>query len=226
MDLRKRPWKRNKAHDLNLSTWNVRSLFRPGALNNLIQELKRYKINTAAVQEMRWKGNDIFDSDDYTICCSGSSDKNIFGTGSLVHKKLKNSIMDFVPVDERTCHLRLRGEFFNKTLICIHAPTEEKEETEKNSYYDKLNCVYQKAPTHDIKMIMMDMNAKVGKDMRVHNVDRYSLHEMLNDNGTRLIDFAISRNMVIRSVRFLIRTFMKKSGYPLMVIQKIRLTMC
>jgi exonuclease III len=81
MDLRKRPWKQIKAYDLNLATWNVRSLFRPGTLKNLIQELKKYKINIAAVQDMRWKGNDTFDSDDYTICYSGSSDKNIFGTG-------------------------------------------------------------------------------------------------------------------------------------------------
>jgi hypothetical protein len=49
---------------------------------------------------------------------------------------------------------------------------------------------------------MGDMNVKVGKDMRAHNVGRYSLHEVSNDNGTRLIDFAISRNMVISSVRF------------------------
>jgi exonuclease III len=113
---------------------------------------------------MRWKGKDIFNSDDYTICYNGSSDKNIFGTGFLVHKKLKNSIMDFVPVDERTCCLRSRGKSFNTTLICIHAPREE-EETEKNSFYDKLDRVYQKAPTHDIKIIMGDMKAKVGKEM-------------------------------------------------------------
>jgi hypothetical protein len=61
------------------------------------------------------------------------------------------SIMDFVPVDERTCCLRLRGEFFNTTLICIHSPTEEKE-TEKNSFYDKLDRVYQKAPAHTLKL--------------------------------------------------------------------------
>jgi exonuclease III len=161
-----------------------------------------------------------------TICCSDSSDKSIFGTGFLVHKKLKSSIMDFIPVDERTCCLRLRGKFFNTTLICINAPTEEEEDTEKNSFYDKLDHVYQKAPTHDIKIIMGDMNVKVGKDMRAHNVGRYSLHEVSNDNGTRLIDFAISRNMVINIVRYLIRTFTKKPVYPLMVIQKIGLTMC
>jgi hypothetical protein len=97
---------------------------------------------------MRWKGNDIFDSDDYTICYNGSSYKNIFETCFLVHRKLKNSIMDFVPVDERTCCLRSRGKSFNTILICIHAPREEKEETEKKSFYEKLDRVYQKAPTH------------------------------------------------------------------------------
>jgi hypothetical protein len=65
--LRERPWKRNEAFDLNLATWNVRSLFKPGTLKNLIQELKWYKICIAALQEIRWKGKDIFDSDDYTI---------------------------------------------------------------------------------------------------------------------------------------------------------------
>jgi hypothetical protein len=45
----------------------VRSLFRPSTLKNLIQELKKYKINIAAEQELRGKGNDIFDSDVYGI---------------------------------------------------------------------------------------------------------------------------------------------------------------
>jgi hypothetical protein len=49
---------------------------------------------------------------------------------------------------------------------------------------------------------MRDMNAKVGKDMRDHNIGRYSLHEVSNGNGMRLIDFAVNRNMVISSVRF------------------------
>jgi hypothetical protein len=79
-------------------------------------------------------------------------------------------------------------------------PTEEEEGTEKNSFCDKLDRVHQKAPMHDIKIIMGDMNEKVGKDMRAHNVGRYSLHEVSNDNGTRLIDFAVSRN--ISSMRF------------------------
>jgi hypothetical protein len=78
-----------------MSVWNVRNLFRAGTLKNLIQELKKYKLNVAAVQEIWWKGNDIFDSDDYTVCYSGSNDRSTFETCFLVHKKLKDSIMGF-----------------------------------------------------------------------------------------------------------------------------------
>jgi endonuclease/exonuclease/phosphatase family metal-dependent hydrolase len=53
--------------------------------------------------------------------------------------------------------------------------------------------VYQKAPAHDIKIIMGDMNAKVGKDLRAHNAGE---HNMM------LIGFAVSKDMVISSVRF------------------------
>jgi hypothetical protein len=136
------------------------------------------------------------------MCYSGSNDRNFLGTGFLVHKRLRNSIIDFVPVDEHICCLRNKGKFFNTTLICVHARTEDKDETEKNSCYDNLDRIYQKVATHDIKIIMGDMNAKAGKVSKVHNVGIHSLHKVSNDNGIRLIDFTISRNMVKSSVRF------------------------
>jgi hypothetical protein len=46
---------------------------------------------------------------------------------------------------------------------------------------------------------MGDMNAKVGKDMRIHNLSR---HGESNNNGMRLTDPSISINMVISSMRF------------------------
>jgi hypothetical protein len=39
--------------DLRLATWNVRSLYRPGGLRITINELKKYKIAIAAIQETR-----------------------------------------------------------------------------------------------------------------------------------------------------------------------------
>jgi hypothetical protein len=61
-----------------------------GAIRNLIGELKKYGIMTAAIQEINWRGNDVFDSEDYTVRCSRNSGaRNVFCTGFFVHKKLK-----------------------------------------------------------------------------------------------------------------------------------------
>jgi hypothetical protein len=40
--------------DLRLATWNVRSLYRPGGLRITINELRKYKIAIAAIQETMW----------------------------------------------------------------------------------------------------------------------------------------------------------------------------
>jgi hypothetical protein len=53
------PIKRNKDKDMMLATWNVRSLYRPRALAKLKEELKRYGIAIAAVQEIIWNGSEF-----------------------------------------------------------------------------------------------------------------------------------------------------------------------
>jgi hypothetical protein len=40
--------------DLRLATWNLRSLYRPGGLRITINELRKYKIAIAAIQETSW----------------------------------------------------------------------------------------------------------------------------------------------------------------------------
>jgi hypothetical protein len=39
--------------------------------------------------------------------------------------------MDFKAKLTRMCRLRIRGKFFNYSIICVHAPTEEKNGEEK-----------------------------------------------------------------------------------------------
>jgi len=60
-----------------------------------------------------------------------------------------------------------------------------------------------KDPKYDIKIVMGDFNAKVGKEQGLTpNVGKYSLHEETNNNGWRMIDFAITKNMAISSTLF------------------------
>jgi len=59
------------------------------------------------------------------------------------------------------CTLRIRGIFFNTTIICVHAPTEEKDEVQKDDFYEDLERTWK----HDVKVMMGDFNAKVGKEL-------------------------------------------------------------
>jgi exonuclease III len=137
-----------------LATWNVRSLYRPGALVKLKDELNKYGIAITAVQEIRWSGREIFDSEDFIVCYSANKERRQFGTGFLINKKYKHLIIGFSPEADRMCSLRIRGIFFNPTIICVHAPMEEKDEMQKDDFYEDLERIYMKAPKHDIKVVM------------------------------------------------------------------------
>ena len=95
--------------------------------------VKRYNIMIAAIQEARWQGFKIFDTGDYTVCYGGNNKHNLFGTGFMIHKRVKDHMLNFELVDECICYLRLQGKFFNVTIICVHAPTENSDDSSSSS---------------------------------------------------------------------------------------------
>jgi hypothetical protein len=54
--------------DMTLATWNVLSLYRPGALAKLKDELNKYRVAPAAVKKIRWRGCEISDFGDFVVC--------------------------------------------------------------------------------------------------------------------------------------------------------------
>ena len=100
--------------------------------------------------------------------------------------------------------MRITAKYFYISLICAHASTEDKDDTTKDAFYDKLEVLHNRCPRTDIKMLVaVDFNAKVGREgIFGPTVGKQSLHEKTNDNGFRLISFAAAQNMVISSTRF------------------------
>lgn len=144
------------------------------------------------------------DTKEHSLFYSGGNTNN-FGTGFLVAKQYRQSVLKFNPISDRICTLRIKSLFFNITLISAHAPTEEKEKEDKDAFYELLENTLGKIPKHDVKIILGDMNAQIGKedtDSFRNNVGIHSAHDVTNNNGMRLIDFASSRNMVISSTCF------------------------
>jgi hypothetical protein len=61
--------------------------------------------------------------------------------------------------------LRIKARFFNITFICVQAPTEEADDEDKGRFYEKLKATYDWVPGYDVKIVLGDTNAKIGKEI-------------------------------------------------------------
>jgi hypothetical protein len=85
-------------------------------------------------------------------------------------------------------------------LINIHSPTNDSEEEAKDQFYEQLERAYAACPSNDVKLVMGDANAKVGREtLHQSTIGKHSLHESTNENGLRLVDFAAGRQMAIKT---------------------------
>ncbi|CAG9839544.1 unnamed protein product [Diabrotica balteata] len=162
-----------------------------------------YRIDIAAIQEMRWTGTGILQKKEHDIYYSCNPNRHEFITAFLVSKRIKNFIIGFKAINDRLCILRIKGKFFNISLINVHAPTEEKDEEIKDLFYEDLERAYDNCAKNDIKIIIGDMNAQIGKEICYQDyIGKHSLHDVTNDNGLRLISLAASKDLIVGSTCF------------------------
>jgi hypothetical protein len=87
-----------------------------------------------------------------------------FGRAFLVESKFNHMVKNFKPINERLCVIRIKGILFNYSLINIHAPTNDSEVEVKDQFYEQLEWALAACPSHDVKLVMGDSNAKVGRE--------------------------------------------------------------
>ena len=76
----------------------------------------------------------------------------------------------------------------------MHAPSEEKSDGSKDSFYEELEQVFDHFPKYDMKILLGDFNAKVGREnIFKRTIGNESLHQDSNDNGVRIVNFATSK---------------------------------
>lgn len=154
-----------KNKDLMISTWNVRTMLKPGRMKEIYQQMENFKMDLIALQEIRWQGNGRIDKKEFSMLYSGPERRTgLFGTGFMISSKMRKSLLDFEAVNEKLCKIRLKGKFRNITILSIHAPTEDKEETEKEQFYDELERLFLRIQKHDMVIIAGDFNAQIGNN--------------------------------------------------------------
>jgi len=76
----------------------------------------------------------------------------------------------------------------------VHAPSEEKSDDSKDSFYEELEQVFDHFPKYHMKILLVDCNAKVGReDIFKLTIGNESLHQDSNDNGVTIVYSATSQ---------------------------------
>jgi len=189
----------NWISELKGGTWNIRTLYKPGATVELVREIERYRMKCVALQEVRLENAGTTKTSQTTIINGKSERGHKLGTGFAIHESIIHMIKEFKDVNPRISTLTLKDKNLHIVLINVHAPTEEKDEEIKEEFYDTLEEVFD-TTVGNIKIVLGDLNAKIGKERIYHNVaGMHSLHEHLNDNGSRLANFASEKGLIIKS---------------------------
>jgi hypothetical protein len=100
-------------------------------------------------------------------------------------------------------YIILRGRWCHVIVLNVHAPTEVKTEVVKVSFYEELERVFDTFPKYHMKILFGDFNAKVGReDILKPTIGNESMHEISDDNGVRLVNFATSEILRVKSTMF------------------------
>jgi hypothetical protein len=102
--------------------------------------------------------------------------------------------MSYIKLKDRWCHI---------IALNVHAPTEDKTDDVKESFYEEFGRVFDGFPKYYTKILLVYFNANVRKeDIFKPIIGNESLYEISNDNGVRLVNFATSKNFRIKSTLF------------------------
>jgi hypothetical protein len=96
-----------------------------------------------------------------------------------------------------------RGRWCHIIFLNVHAPTDDKTDDVKDSFYEEWERLFDKFPKYHMKIMLGDFNVKVSReDIFKSTMGNEGLQEISNDNGVRLVHFATSKNLRDKSTMF------------------------
>ncbi|MCH9665805.1 MAG: hypothetical protein K0U41_08180 [Gammaproteobacteria bacterium] len=185
---------------IKIGTWNVRTLYQAGKLDNVRQEMDRLEINILGICETRWSNNGEVFSEEHRMIYSGG-EHHERGVGLILDKERSKCVLGYWQLSDRVLLVKLRGKPFNISLIVVYAPTSDSTDEESDKFYDTLDMAKAQCKSQEITIVMGDLNAKVGKEQKCEIVGKHGLGSR-NERGEKWVQWCTANNQVITNTWF------------------------
>ena len=186
---------------IKIGTWNERTLYQKGKLANFFQEIKQIGISILGISEVRWLDTGQLSKNEYTVVYSGNCEKHTNGVGIIMTSEIAKSMIGFWPISDRAMLTKLDAKPFKIAVIQVYVPTQDHSEEEVEACYEQMNNALKYVKSDEMRIIMGDWNAKVGREKLQGVTGGFGLGEM-NERGKRLIEFRQENSLVITNTTF------------------------
>ncbi|GKA66042.1 leucine--tRNA ligase [Tanacetum coccineum] len=171
----------------------------------LVDALKRKKVDIACFQETKWKGSHNKEGNQYKLWYSGSTTARN-GVGVVLAPNLKNKVVEVSRISDRIMMVRLVIEEETISVISAYALQVGHGEAKKKSFWDSLDDLVKECSMSQQHLIIAgDLNGHIGAEAdgfsSVHGGFGYGVR---NEEGRTILEFAAAHDLVV------VNSFFKK----------------
>ncbi|XP_013381618.1 craniofacial development protein 2-like [Lingula anatina] len=121
---------------LRVGAWNVRTMFETSKTAQVINEMKRYRLDILGISECRWIGSGRLTTNDGSlILYSGHESTHSHGVAIILSREKARTLMEWEPISERIVKARFDSKYCKLTIIQCYAPTNDAEADVKDDWY-------------------------------------------------------------------------------------------
>ena len=147
---------------------NVRTLYQTSKLAQVVKEFDNYKLDNLGVTEARWTeaGKRKLESGHTMLFSGRSDDQHTEEVALIINNRLEKALTELKPRGPRLLQARFNSRYTKLTVIVCYALIEDATEKNKDSFYGQLQAATEEVRTHDMLMIIGDLNARVAENNR------------------------------------------------------------